>query len=1012
MKKIFLLSFLAVLAFFSTAQTNLSDIINIYASVTDIDSCTGTLTVEKSTGFTTGMDIILIQMKGAVINTTNTANFGTISDLRSAGLYERATIQAITGNQIVLVNKLRNNYNTDGKVQIVSLPSYSNARIDSTLTATEWDGAKGGVLALEVTDTLTFNADIEVSGKGFRGGIADIEQENDCSFLNPQNDYSYGLNNWRGAAKGEGIAEFIIGKEAGRGAQATGGGGGNDHNAGGGGGANAGAGGKGGNNNEPDILGCDGNFPGIGGKPVADTENRIFLGGGGGAGHENNEQAGDGGNGGGIVLLIAKNIVGNDFKVIADGVNPPVINGDGAGGGGAGGTVILQVENLVSPILVQALGGDGGSVDNQNQPRCQGPGGGGSGGKLLAPELLPISYFLSRGEAGLSTNSTSCNNGTNGAQPGDDGFFEPFGGVPQSDLANIEPAILSQPRNLIACINQSFTISVVTSGNDLQYQWQVDKGDGAGFQNIPESGIYSGTQTNELFISNALPEMADYTFQLLISSDCYPMLSTAPIPLTLQAAPTAAFDYTIQDNSVLFNNTSSDADTYFWDFGDGQTSEVENPDHVFSQYGNYIVTLNAINDCDTVTFSQMINLLNEPTANFSANPAQGCQPLTVTFDNTSSPNATSFTWLFPGGTPAFSTQKNPTIVYNTSGKYAVTLIASNSSGIDTLRLDSFIVVNQMPTANFTASVDGLTLTLTNTSTNGATYNWNFGDNATSTNFNPSHTYTAPGNYVITLTVTNNCGNASFMQNVSIGAAPQALFTVNRANGCAPHLVNFSDASTGIYASRRWEFPGGNPATSTEANPRVVYSAVGQYDVRLIVTGTLGSDTLQNIAFINVLASPTPSFSYTTNGTTVTFNNTSTNAQSYQWTFGDGQTSTQQNPVHNFATGGVYTVTLNASNAYCGRSTSQTIAVGLSSVDDLRESGIIISPNPSKNQLFINAEAINYHLQYQLYKLQGQLLQTGDFIGKMELNLSAFANGMYLLQLQSEDKIWVAKIVKQ
>ena len=220
MKKIFLLSLLGVLTFFSTAQTTLSDIINIYASVTDIDSCTGTLTVEKSTGFTVSMDIILIQMKGAVINTSNTANFGTISNLRNAGLYERAKIQAINGNQIILANKLRNNYNTDGKVQMVSLPSYANARIDSTLTAPEWDGAKGGVLALEVTDTLTFNADIEVSGKGFRGGIADIEQENDCRFLNPQNDYFYGLNNWRGAAKGEGVAEFIAGKEAGRGAKA------------------------------------------------------------------------------------------------------------------------------------------------------------------------------------------------------------------------------------------------------------------------------------------------------------------------------------------------------------------------------------------------------------------------------------------------------------------------------------------------------------------------------------------------------------------------------------------------------------------------------------------------------------------------------------------------------------------------------------------------------------------------------------------------------------------------
>lgn len=1011
MKRALLLSFLISIAHFLAAQTALSGIINAYAAVTAIDTCTSTLTLEKSSGFTPGMQILLIQMKGAAINTSNTANFGTITSLRSAGLYERNTIQAVNGNQLILANTLLNSYNLDGNVQVVSIPSYPNAVISEVLTCQNWDGQKGGVLALEVTEMLTFSASIDVSSKGFRGGIASINATNNCSFLNPQNDYFYSLDNWRGAAKGEGIANFVVGREAGRGAQATGGGGGNDHNAGGGGGANAGAGGRGGTNNEPDAFGCDGNFPGLGGKIATTVENRIFLGGGGGAGHENNDQGGDGGTGGGIVILIAKNIKGNDFKIIANGTTPPATIGDGGGGAGAGGTVVLQVENLLSPILVEATGGDGGGVDNQNQPRCQGPGGGGSGGKLLASDLLPINYVLTRGDAGLSLQSSSCSNGTNGAQPGADGFFEPFDRIPQSENGNVEPVIVSQPRNIEACLNQPLTISIVANGNNLQYQWQFDQGDGNGFQDVPENQTYSGTQTSELSIENFSPEMQGYLFKLLVFNNCSVLLSE-PIPFTLLAAPSPQFTYTINGNSVSFNNISTNADEYLWNFGDGQTSNEFNPNYTFAQDGNYAVTLSAINACDTVTIIQNINLINTPTANFAVTSTEGCQPFTVTFENTSSANATSFTWILPGGTPSISTQKNPTIVYNTSGKYAVTLLASNASGIDTLRQDSFIIVNQTPTANFTSSVNDLTVTLSNTSLNGNSYVWNFGDSTTSTSFNPTHTYSKPDNYTIILTVTNGCGSATFTQNVSIGAAPQALFTVSRANGCAPHLTNFSDASSGVYESRRWEFPGGNPATSNEANPRVVYSAIGQYDVRLIVTGNLGSDTTLRVAYINVVPSPTPAFTYSINGSTVTFNNTSTDAQSYQWTFGDGQTSTQPNPIHNFTTGGVYTITLNASNAYCARSTSQTIAIGLSGVEDLFESGIFINPNPTPNQLFINAEVIKNRLQFRLYNLQGQLLQNGNFIGKTELDLSAFANGMYLLQLQSEEKNWVAKVVKQ
>jgi len=192
----------------------------------------------------------------------------------------------------------------------------------------------------------------------------------------------------------------------------------------------------------------------------------------------------------------------------------------------------------------------------------------------------------------------------------------------------------------------------------------------------------------------------------------------------------------------------------------------------------------------------------------------------------------------------------------------------------------------------------------------------------------------------------------------------------------------------------------------------VYATPGQYDVRLTIRSPIGNDTTLQIAYITVTSSPLPVFTYRVNGLTVTFTNTSTNAQNYTWNFGDGQTSTQPSPVHTFARGGVYIVTLNAANAYCARSTTQTIAINLTPTEDLNESGILIFPNPTANVLTIQAEHLPGLLHYHLYNLQGQLLQNGNFIGKTILYLSDLASGMYLLQLQDEEKTWVAKVIRQ
>jgi hypothetical protein len=277
---------LLFLCFFSTllsGQTDsLSGVVNTYAEVLDIDTCEARLCLTSSIGFEAGMSALLIQMQGAEIQQGDNSDFGTLTDLNSAGLFERCEIDSVAGDCVFLNQYLVHHYQLSGAVQLVSIPTYEQAVVSAELSAAPWNGTTGGVLIIEVENTLDLQAPVNTSGQGFRGGPKNVLESN-CQFFLSQDNYFYESDNWRGAPKGEGIAKIIPNKESGRGPQANGGGGGNDHNAGGGGGSHLTQGGVGGEHEPPSIFGCSGPFPGIGGKPLNTDPQRLFLGGGGGS---------------------------------------------------------------------------------------------------------------------------------------------------------------------------------------------------------------------------------------------------------------------------------------------------------------------------------------------------------------------------------------------------------------------------------------------------------------------------------------------------------------------------------------------------------------------------------------------------------------------------------------------------------------------------------------------------------------------------------------------------------
>ncbi|MEM9991494.1 MAG: hypothetical protein AAF738_06990, partial [Bacteroidota bacterium] len=193
----------------------------------------------------------------------------------------------------------------------------------------------------------------------------------------------------------------------------------------------------GGNGGELESLGaCKGLFPGNGGINLEDRPERVFMGGGGGGGH-GNAAATDGSTGGGIVIITAREVAGRGV-ISANGKNAVDAVQEGAGGGGAGGSILLEISEALftSNLQLEVKGGNGGSTDSQNDPRCFGPGGGGSGGRVYTTLGANLSANSAGGESGRVMNATGACNGTrNAATAGGPGVVKIFQGIQEGSVA-------------------------------------------------------------------------------------------------------------------------------------------------------------------------------------------------------------------------------------------------------------------------------------------------------------------------------------------------------------------------------------------------------------------------------------------------------------------------------------------------------------------------------------------------------------------------------------------------
>lgn len=388
--------------------------------------------------------------------------------------------------------------------------------------------------------------------------------------------------------------------------------------------------------------------------------------------------------------------------------------------------------------------------------------------------------------------------------------------------------------------------------------------------------------------------------------------------------PTSEFDFIVNGSDVEFINLSQNSTSFIWDFGDGNTSNLTNPTHTYSDDGNYFVSLIAINSCGTDFFNFEVVIATPPVPDFSATPTSGCTPLVVTYANQSSSNVIDYFWEFEGGSPSTSTDENPVVLYSDSGLFATKLTVTNPQGIVAKEEVGYITVNQTPSADFTQSASGTVVNFTNTSIGGDSYTWDFGDGNASSLENPTHTYASSGTYDVTLVaISNNCPNNTITKSVVISLEPQAGFTTaGLTEGCISFDVQFEDNSTNNPTSWAWTFEGGSPANSTDQNPMITYDQTGSFDVTLIATNALGADTLTLSEYIEVSTTPTSLFTFSKEGSVVAFTNQTIDGDTYLWDFGDGNTSTDIAPTHDYMQEGSWVVVLNSTNE-CG-STDQTL----------------------------------------------------------------------------------------
>ncbi|HYH15602.1 MAG TPA: PKD domain-containing protein, partial [Flavisolibacter sp.] len=458
--------------------------------------------------------------------------------------------------------------------------------------------------------------------------------------------------------------------------------------------------------------------------------------------------------------------------------------------------------------------------------------------------------------------------------------------------------------------------SIAPAGTNI-VSWKWEFGDGA-----------SSTEKNPRY-NYKIP--GSYTVTLTITNDkgCSKLI-TKPNFITI--TPGVVPKFTFIDPQVcmapaLYNFTSTSTGpgnlSYSWNLGNGTTATTQTASGTYATNGSYTISLVVTSDqgC-TDSISNSIDV-GKAVTDFTI-PAVICPKTTVDFLNNSTPRPIRSVWEFSNGYK--DTTRNTATSFPAPGTYTVTLI--NVYGVCTDTLSKDITVGEGPVLSFTASdtfrcQPPFGVNFSN-ATNGTSYQWDFGDGSTSTDANPSHTYSGFGEFDVTLIANSGNGCTDTLRKPKYIKIIKPIITIPGlpAGGCIPYPFTFkAEANNDEIVSYQWNFGDGN--SSNQANPSHTYTTEGTYNVTLTVTTKTGcTETITIDKAVKVGTKPIADFSglplEACASEKVQFTNlTPKPNDEWTWLFGDGGSSREENPLYEFTDTGKLDVTLIAYNNGCG-----------------------------------------------------------------------------------------------
>ncbi len=380
-----------------------------------------------------------------------------------------------------------------------------------------------------------------------------------------------------------------------------------------------------------------------------------------------------------------------------------------------------------------------------------------------------------------------------------------------------------------------------------------------------------------------------------------------------------------QPLTVNFTNGSTGYTSLLWDFGDGNTSTDVSPEHTYLNEGPALdyrtvrLEITSANGCVS-SMEQNITVYPEILSDFVISDDTICSGESIMFSLL--PGAYRYYWNYGDGFQ----ETGSNVISHTYFNTETTPVTYNV----TLRTESFfgcisettlpVVVYPTPVPAYIATpasqvFPAATVTFTNNTNAGTwTWLWNFDDGNTSTEMSPVHTYAAPGDFDVSLTVSNGICTEDVVHSVRVLPTPPIADFDTIPSGCQPW--NVAIHNTSLYATTYyWDFGDGH--TSNAINPNYTYVQAGTYQITLTVTGPGGQDTESQIVY--VYPSPRAYFDVSpakvyVNDEEVRLFNLSEGGDSFIWEFGDGDTSHLRDPFHKYTTEGIYDITLHAYSA--------------------------------------------------------------------------------------------------